>query len=72
LDPETKVENCHLDVGPDISSQTLDRNRSEVAVEKPVDNPIDPEMHPALDPNYPSREILLAVADKLLKLFEQR
>jgi hypothetical protein len=72
LDPKTKPENCHLDVGPDLLSQNLDLNQSDLPVENSADNPVEPESNPATDPDYPSREILLAVADKLLKLFEER
>jgi hypothetical protein len=72
LDPKTKLENCHLDVGSDKPSQNLDLNQSDLPVKNSVDNPVEPKSNPASDPNYPSREILLAVADKLLKLFEKR
>jgi hypothetical protein len=71
LDQKTKLENCHVDVGPDLPSQNLDLKETDVPVENSVNNPIEPESNPASDPNYPSREILLAVADKLLKLFEK-
>jgi hypothetical protein len=71
LDPKTKLENCHVDVGPDLRSQKLDLKQTDVPVENSVENPAEPENNLASDPNYPSREILLAVADKLLKLFEK-
>ena len=71
MDPKTKLENCHVNVGPDLPSQNLDLKRTDVPVGNSVDNSAEPQSNPASDPNYPSREILLAVADKLLKLFEK-
>jgi hypothetical protein len=71
LDPKTRLENCQVDVGPDLPSRNLDLKQTDVPVDNSVDTPVEPESNPALDPNYPSREILLAVADKLLKLFEK-
>ena len=72
MDPKTKLENCHVDVGPDLRSRNLVVKQTDVSVENSVDNHVEPESNPASDPNYPSREILLAVAEKLLKLFEKR
>ncbi|MBV8227267.1 MAG: hypothetical protein JO232_18980 [Verrucomicrobia bacterium] len=72
MDPKTKLENCHEDVGADLPSRELDLNQSDVTVENSVDNPVERENDPVSDPDYPGREILLAVADKLLKLFEKR
>ena len=72
MDPKTKLENCHEDVGPDLPSRGLELGQSDIPVENLVDKPVEPKKNPASDPDYPSREILLAVADKLLKLFEKR
>ena len=72
MQPKTKLENCQEDVGPDLPSRDLDLNQSGIPVENPVDKPVEPKNNPASDPDYPSREILLAVADKLLKLVEKR
>ena len=72
MHPKTKLNNCHVDVGPDLPAQNLGLKQTDVPVENSADNPVEAESNPASDPNYPSREILLAVADKLLKLFEKR
>lgn len=72
MEPKTKLKGCHVNVGSDLPAQNLGLKRTDVAVEKSVGKPVEAESNPASDPNYPSREILLAVADKLLKLFEKR
>jgi hypothetical protein len=72
LETKKKVENCNLETVVEESSDTSNPNRIVRPAEHSVENNVEANNDRFLDPDYPSREILLAVADKLLQKFEKR
>jgi hypothetical protein len=72
LETKKKVENCNLETVAEELSETPNPNRTVRPAEQSVENHVEANNDRYLDPDYPSREILLAVADKLLQVFEKR
>jgi hypothetical protein len=72
LEPKIKVENCDLESCPEALSESPNLNRMGTPAERSMENQVETNTDRYLDPDYPSREILLDIADKLLQLFEKR
>ena len=72
MEPKIKVENCNLEPGPEALSESPNLNRTGTPAEQSMENHVEANTDRYLDPEYPSREILLEIADKLLQLFEKR
>jgi len=71
LETKKKVENCNLETVAEELSETPNPNRIVRPAEQSVENHVEANKDKYLDPDYPSREILLAVAEKLLQVFEK-
>jgi hypothetical protein len=72
LELKIKTENRNLDLRSETLPEPPQLNRIGIPVDQSMDNDVEPKNDRYLDPDYPSREILLELADKLLKLFEKR
>jgi hypothetical protein len=71
LESKIKAENCNLEPGSEMLSETPQVNWTGIPVDLSMENHVEPNNAGYLDPDYPSREILLELADKLLQLFEK-
>jgi len=72
LEPKIKVEICELEAEREAVSQNPHLNRTKTPAERPMEDDLAAKTEKFLDPDYPSREVLLEVAEKLLQMFEKR
>jgi hypothetical protein len=71
LDPKSEPENCELNNVPEPLSQNPSPGRSDSPTDKSMEISVERKIDLVSDPNYPSHEILLDVAAKLLESFEE-
>jgi hypothetical protein len=72
LEPKSDPENCERKDASEVSSQKPDVSHSDSATDKSMEISVEGKADLVSDPNYPSFEILLDVAGKLLESFEKR
>lgn len=72
MEPKVKVEICELEAEREAVSQNPHLNRTKTPAERPMEDDLAAKTEKFLDPDYPSREVLLEVAEKLLQMFEKR
>jgi hypothetical protein len=72
LEPKSEPENCERKDSSKVLSQKPDVSHSDSATDKSMDISVEGKIDLVSDPNYPSFEILLDVAGKLLESFEKR
>jgi hypothetical protein len=72
LDPKSEPENCERKDAPELLSQNLSLSRTGSGTDKSMEISVERKVDLVSDPNYPSYEILLDVAGKLLETFEKR
>jgi hypothetical protein len=71
LDPKSKGKNCEREETVGALSQNPDLSRPCSPTEKSMEISVEQKNDLVSDPNYPSYEILLDVAGKLLESFEK-
>jgi hypothetical protein len=72
LEPESEPGNFERKDASEVLSQKPDVNHSDSATDKSMEISVEEKVDLVSDPNYPSFEILLDVAGKLLESFEKR
>ena len=72
LDPKNCPKNDDQDAPEDVLSQNSDLSQSDTRPETSMEITSERIRDLISDPNYPSYEILLDVADKLLDSFEKK
>jgi hypothetical protein len=72
LEPESEAENCEQKDVSEVLSQGSGASRSNSPTDKSMEISVEGKVDLVSDPNYPSFEILLDVAAKLLESFEKR
>jgi hypothetical protein len=72
LEPKSEPENCERKDASEVLSQDTGVSRSDSATDKSMEISLEGKVDLVSDPNYPSFEILLDVAAKLLESFEKR
>ena len=72
LEPKSEPENCERKDASEVLSQKPDVSHSDSATDKSMEISVEGKVDLVSDPNYPSFEILLDVAGKLLESFEER
>ena len=70
--PKSEPENCERKNTSEVLSQGTGVSRSESPTDKSMEISVEGKVDLVSDPNYPSFEILLDVAGKLLESFEER
>ena len=71
MEPEIKIENRKPEVGSADLSENPDGERMGIPAKQSMENHGAKNAARCLDPDYPSREILLEAAEKLLQAFEK-
>ena len=71
MEPEIKIENRKPEVGSADLSKNSDGERMGIPAKQSMENHGAKNAARYLDPDYPSREILLEAAEKLLQAFEK-
>ena len=71
MDPKSEPENRERKNAPEPLSQNPSPSRSDSPTDKSMESSVERKIALVSDPNYPSHEILLAVAAKLLESFEE-
>jgi hypothetical protein len=71
LDPKSKAKKHGQNATEEHSSRNSDLNRSDNPTDKSMERSAERKADLVSDPNYPSFEILLAVASKLLDSFDK-
>ena len=71
LDPKSKEEKHGQNASEEASSRNSDLNQPDHPTVKSMESSAERRADLVSDPNYPSFEILLDVADKLLDSFEK-
>jgi hypothetical protein len=71
LDPKNEPEKRELRDTPEVSSQIPSPSRPDGPTDKSMEISVERKVDLVSDPNYPSFEILLDVAGKLLESFEK-
>jgi hypothetical protein len=71
LDPKSEPENCERKEAPEVLSHKPSLDRPDSPTDKSMEISVDRKIDLVSDPNYPSYEILLDVAGKLLESFEK-
>jgi hypothetical protein len=72
LEPKSEPDNCERKDASGVLSQKSDLSHSDSATDKSMEISAEGKVDLVSDPNYPSFEILLEVAGKLLESFEKR
>jgi hypothetical protein len=72
LDPKNCPKNDDQDAPEDALRQNLDLSQSNTRPDTSMEITAERIREVVSDPNYPSYEILLDVADKLLQSFEKK
>jgi hypothetical protein len=72
LEPESEAEKCERKDASGVLSQHSGLSRSDSPTDKSMEISVEGKVDLVSDPNYPSYEILLDVAAKLLESFEKR
>ena len=72
LDPENYPKNDDQDAPEEALRQNSDLNQSNTRPDTSMEITAERIREVVSDPNYPSYEILLDVADKLLQSFEKK
>ena len=72
MEPKSEPENCERKDASEVLSQKSEVSHSDSATDKSMDISVEGKIDLVSDPNYPSFEILLDVAGKLLESFEKR
>jgi hypothetical protein len=71
LDPKSEPENQERGDTPEVSSQSASLDQPDSSTDKSMEISVERKSDLVSDPNYPSYEILLDVAGKLLESFEK-
>ena len=71
LDPKSKEEKHGHNASEEASSRNSDLNQPDNPTDKSMERSAERKADLVSDPNYPSFEILLDVASKLLDSFEK-
>ena len=71
LDPKSEPENRERKDAPEVLSQNPSLSRPDRPTDKSMEISVERKIDLVSDPNYPSYEILLDVAGKLLESFEK-
>ena len=72
MEPEIEIENRKPEVESAGLSENPDRDRLTTPAKESMENHSAKNAGRYLDPDYPSREIILEVAEKLLQVFKKR
>ena len=72
LELKSEPDNCEREDASEVLSHNSDVSRSDNATDKSMEISVEGKIDLVSDPNYPSFEILLDVAGKLLESFEKR
>jgi hypothetical protein len=72
LEPKGEPVHCERKDASEVLSQKPDVSHSDSATDKSMEISVEEKVNLVSDPNYPSFEILLEVAGKLLESFEER
>ncbi len=71
MDPKSEPENREQRDAPEVPSQSSSLSRPDSPTDKSMEISVERKKDLVSDPNYPSYEILLDVAGKLLESFEK-
>jgi hypothetical protein len=71
LDPKSASENREQGDAPEVVSRESSQSRPDSPTDKSMEISVERKMDLVADPNYPSYEILLDVAGKILESFEK-
>ena len=72
MEPESEPGNLERKDASEVLSHKPDVNHSDSVTDKSMEISVEGKVDLVSDPNYPSFEILLDVAGKLLESFEKR
>ena len=72
MDPKSESENREQGDAPKVVSRTSSQTQPDSPTDKSMEISVERKMDLVSDPNYPSYEILLDVAGKILESFEQQ
>jgi hypothetical protein len=72
LEPKSEPVDCERKDASEVLSHKPDVSHSDSATDKSMEISVEEKVDLVSDPNYPSFEILLEVAGKLLESFEER
>ena len=71
MDPKIKGKNCERKDSTEVLPQNPDLSRPDGPTDKSMEISVERKADLVSDPNYPSYEVLLNVAGKLLESFEK-